>query len=144
MGNDESSDRDLLELAAKAAGIFITKEQFEKECTSPWDPSREPFYNEDKDAVIGWRTWYGEEGEIGGWEPFEWAPHTDDGESRRLEVDLNIEVRFHLAGAVPAVTATCASDSRIPIMREPWGEDKRAATRLAVLRAAAEIGKAMP
>lgn len=76
--------------------------------------------------------------------PFAWNPRNDDGDSRRLEVDLNIEVRFHLAGDNPGVSATCAADSRIPVMHERFGSDRRAATRLAVLRAAAEVGKAMP
>lgn len=137
-------DNELLMLAAKAADTFITKEQFEKECTSPWDPEWEPSYNEDTNSISGWRTWYGSSGEIGGWEGYEWSPLTDDGDSRRLEVALNIEVRFHLTCPVLAVTATCAANSRIPVMRETWGTDKHAATRLAVLRAAAAIGEKMP
>ncbi|MFZ2306818.1 MAG: hypothetical protein WAW73_20280 [Rhodoferax sp.] len=112
-----NNDRELLELAAKAAGIELA-------------------FNDD-----------GSPGRfVGYWRPkwIPWNPRDDDGDSRRLEVDLNIEVRFHLAGSIPGVTATVVSDSRLPVPREPWGSDKRAATRLAVLRAAAEIGRAMP
>lgn len=76
-----------------------------------------------------------------------WNPLTDDGDALRLAVKLNIELRFHLAGDVPGVTATCVADRRLPIPREPWTPeqgDKPAATRRAIVRAAAAIGEAMP
>lgn len=111
-----NTDRELLELAAKAAGL-----ELDEEGTAEADGAFAMLKN----------------GSL-------WTPRDDDGDSRRLEVDLNIEVRFHLAGSIPGVTATVVADSRLPVPREPWGSDKRDATRLAVLRAAAEIGRAMP
>jgi hypothetical protein len=76
-----------------------------------------------------------------------WNPLLHGDDTLNLSIDLNIEIRYHLAGNVPGVTATCASDSRVPVCREPWtpaATNKRTATRRAVTRAAAEIGKAMP
>lgn len=117
------SDRKLLELAAKAAGIS-------NYYVSEW--------------VGGVSLMLSPNPKVG---PIAWDPLTDDGDAFRLAVKLNIELRFHLAGDVPGVTATCAADSRLPIPREPWTPkqgDKPAATRRAIVRAAAEIGKTMP
>lgn len=114
------TDKELLELAARAAWVFpVLCYEAKRNCLR-----------------IGDRKSYSL-----------WRPLTDDGDALRLAVKLNIELRFHLAGDVPGVTATCAADRRLPIPREPWTPeqgDKPAATRRAIVRAAAEIGKAMP
>lgn len=112
------NDRELLELAAKAAGV-----------TGEWCDC--------PDCGLGGVLTPDDNGK-------QWNPLLDDGDALWLTVRLDIELRFHLAGSVPAVTATCAANSRMPIPREPWGSDKYAATRRAIVRAAAEIGKAMP
>jgi hypothetical protein len=137
----DKSDRELLELAAKAAATFITEDQFRRECKSPWDPTWEPTYNDENNTIVGWRTWYGSNGEIGGWEGYEWSPLTDDGDALRLAVKLvmSIEVSDHeestyaYAGKVPRVYAM-----------ELWRDDKSAATRRAIVRAAAAAGEEMP
>lgn len=119
------TDKELLELAAKAAGITILRHRLDNPICA--------------DILLAERT---DDGHAIGWNPL-----TDDGDALRLAVKLNIELRFHLAGDVPGVTATCAADRRLPIPREPWTPeqgDKPAATRRAIVRAAAEIGKAMP
>lgn len=103
--------RELLELAAKAAGI-------------------------DPDAPIV-------EGNPYMPETYErlWAPHTDDGDSRRLQVALRIETRW--AGGYWIVQShDCASGTHFGITGRDGGDDA-AALRLAVLRAAADIGRAM-
>lgn len=109
------NDRELLELAAKAAGI----------------------------------EWYGYAGDdqcecryfdIGENDVVKWNPLIDDGDALRLAVKLNFNV--------------CNREHEVEIFNDDNGEflcsisisegdDPYAATRLAIVRAAAEIGKAM-
>jgi hypothetical protein len=108
------TDRKMLELAAKAVGFT--------------------------DAV-----WAAEQASIctvqakKGFRPF-WNPLTDDGDAFRLAVKLRLEPRFldldHPAGP-PRVTFHNVSG-----LVEPAGNDLLAATRRAIVRAAAEIGRA--
>lgn len=115
-----ASDRQLLELAARAIGAVRV---------------------EDVDGE-NWLILHFADGTVmHGWNPLLFYSDTFE-----LAVTLNIEPRFHLAGAVPGVSATCAADSRLPICREPWtpqANDKTTATCRVVVRAAAEIGDAM-
>lgn len=98
------TDRELLELAAKAAGI-----------------KGETMFVE----------------ELGAWLVLpdfkEWSPITDDGDALRLAVSLQIDIDFPEDGVVFA-------DGN---WSEFVGQDRCAATRRAIVRAAAEIGKAM-
>lgn len=102
------TDRELLELAAKAAGI-----------TLEWDGNPEewmPMYYEGK-------TYHS------------WNPIDDDGDALRLAVKLGMGVCFGsnyviVRGSVQMPTVNNADD--------PY-----AATRRAIVRAAAEIGRAM-
>jgi hypothetical protein len=101
------TDRELLELAAKAAGIdYYTRAQ-----------------------SGGMLTDNGE-----------WNPLADDGDAFRLAAKLRLEPRFldldHPAGP-PRVTFHNVSG-----LVEPAGNDLLAATRRAIVRAAAEIGRA--
>ena len=74
--------------------------------------------------------------------PIIWNPLTDDGDALRLAVKLRIDVFFHASrveghvagGRIPPVRA---------IEREDYGDDPLAATRRAIVRAAAEIGRNM-
>lgn len=71
-----------------------------------------------------------------------WQPHTDDGDSRRLEAGLCM-----LVGRVGDEVLAGRVDDMQPLAKVSVplaGGDALAATRLAVLRAAAEIGRAMP
>ncbi len=132
------SDREWLELAAKAAGVFLTREQFERECTSPWDDEMEPHYDEADGAMHGWRTWYGGDGEIGGWEGFDWNPLDDDGDAFRLAADLGIntvQIRY-----VEDPRFACRA-RQLRVSVEESAPDPRTATRRAIVRAAAEIGR---
>ena len=104
------SDRELLELAAKAAGIRINH-----------------WIYDDGPAVL----------EVGG----TWNPLTDDGDALRLAVKL---------GMILAVRDEGKTDASVYIEDHPhpWqsflvehNDDPLAATRRAITRAAAEIGR---
>ncbi len=95
------SDRELLELAAKAAGI-----------EGEWSSS-------------------------GLWHRHTlWNPLTDDGDALRLAVKLRINLDLQYRGMVYATTEEFDVDA-------PHGPDPLAATRRAITRAAAEIGRNM-
>lgn len=106
--------RHLLEMAAKAHGGLL--------------------YVEDMDAWIH----VDADGNRGDW----WSPAVDDGDSRRLEVKLRIDVEFnHSSVYAHAHRPGIGWCEKASIMED---EDAGAATRLAVLRAAAAIGESMP
>jgi hypothetical protein len=96
------TDRELLEAAAKAAGIY---------------------YWIDADAVVTHSDTPGS--------TREWNPLTDDGEALRLAVKLDLTV---MIGAVRDVSGQLFLDK---------SEDDLEATRRAIVRAAARIGKEM-
>ena len=107
-----NTDRELLELAAKAAGLRIV----------------------DRSHPV---TLYVEsEGCKGG---VRWNPLTDDGDAFRLAVKLELPIAHHgkreLFVQVLLRPGLC--------FYEPHGDDKNAATRRAIVRAAAEIGRQM-
>lgn len=105
------SDRELLELAAKAARIE----------TAYWNDGREPFSSGLGFILPSNRLW---------------NPLTDDGDALRLAVKLQIDIRQFLQyrGVVDALV------DRLGFGRgEAVGNDPYAATRRAIVRAAAEI-----
>ena len=109
------TDRELLELAAKAAGIKV-KGYFEDEPTLLIKPGiRLP--------------------------PARWNPLTDDGDALRLAVKLGLDVEMH--GCKAMHPYACAFDCERDIAEEvqPNDGDPYAATRRAIVRAAAEIGE---
>jgi hypothetical protein len=91
------TDKELLELAAKAAGIV-----------GRWDEEADCFVPRDG--------------------PIFWNPLTDDGDALRLAVKLGIRIDFQ-GSSVKADDHVCTA------------LDVYAATRRAIVRAAAEIGK---
>ena len=106
------TDRELLELAAKAAGIECEKTPI-------------GFYLSDEDR--------------------NWNPLTDDGDALRLAVKLGLSI----SAANPAfIEVAIFKDGEAHLlfrdgtMDSGWNEDPYAATRRAITRAAAEIGKA--
>jgi len=99
-----TTDRELLELAAKAAGIVIT---IWSNCQAGGFQSQE--------AAIG---------------AF-WNPLTDDGDALRLAVKLGLTVTIGVARD---------GEDRLSIDES---SDPYAATRRAIVRAAAEIGRSM-
>ena len=109
------TDRELLELAAKAAGIEIIRV-----------------------TDTGMPLIHGKDGNGKHWDS--WNPLTDDGDALRLAVKLGIGqgVLLSLCASGPAVEAVGTESCW-----EQWGADPYAATRRAIVRAAAEIGKGM-
>lgn len=104
-----SADRELLELAAKAIGENVIREA------------------DDGNGLLL-------EGVQNPWNPLD-----DDGDSRRLQVALKLDVEF----TDESVWANGVDVQNYQLF-EWHKDDKCAATRLAVLRAAAVIGRAMP
>jgi hypothetical protein len=102
-------DKELLELAAKAAGVECKKTPI-------------GFYLLDEDR--------------------NWNPLTDDGDALRLAVKLGLKTSV---GYDIGLVFCRPSESNENEVWEPLGKnDPYAATRRAITRAAAEIGKAMP
>ena len=104
------TDRELLELAAKAASIEVFWH-------AGWNL---PVLKRNNQA---------------------WNPLTDDGDALRLAVKLRLEPRFidnsHSQGAEPSRVTM----HNIAGIVENIGDDPYAATRRAIVRAAAEIGR---
>jgi hypothetical protein len=70
-----------------------------------------------------------------------WSPLTDDGDALRLSATLRIDIR-HWDGP-DRVSAEHPSTKENSIMQEVMG-DHMAATRRAIVRTAAEIGRSLP
>jgi hypothetical protein len=104
------NDRELLELAAKAAGIEILA----------WTYSDYAVVSDKGDT---------------------WTPLTDDGDALRLAVKLNM--RVVITGEV-GITDVASGEGKWVYGGEHHYPDPCAATRRAIVRAAAEIGRAMP
>ena len=115
-----NNDRELLELAAKAAGIEI----------SQWSNCQAGGFIAKGSPYLD--SWGGERTKRDFWNPL-----TDDGDALRLAVKLGMDVKIYDI----TVYVTCdVWDFRIDINA---GDDPYAATRRAIVRAAAEIGRTM-
>ena len=110
------TDRELLEMAAKAAGIELC-----------WVPNEDGIECSVLPGVIPW-TW--------------WNPLTDDGDALRLAVKTGMSVNMF---PNDDARTECASHLQNNFVDEAWRHhaDPFAATRRAIVRAAAEIGKEM-
>ena len=117
------TDRELLELAAKAAGINMDYSYAGRG------------FDVLGNAVLDWHN------------GTKWSPLTDDGDALRLAVSLKLTVGEHL-GSRHAGVRPCPDDyedGKYPVrIAQIDGADPYAAARRAIVRAAAEIGKAMP
>ena len=67
-----------------------------------------------------------------------WNPITDDGDAFRLAVELRLEIGF------PSLAIVWSFGRNSKVCREMYTGDPLAATRRAIVRAAAEIGRQMP
>lgn len=108
------TDKELLELAAKAAGMTLTWEGD----NPPYPRSRsieQPNLNPP------------------------WNPRVNDGDAFRLAVKLRMDVMLDCSESIRVQANDCAVD-----VTEPLCGDNCAATRRAIFHAAAEIGRAMP
>ena len=113
------TDRELLELAAKAAGYTTIQYQNLK------DSSLDIRYGIDE-AI-----WNGED---------YWNPLENDGTALRLAVKLGLFVDIYDAEVLAGWVVDNDSSS-METLNQPKGNDPYAATRRAIVRAAAEIGK---
>ncbi len=112
------TDREMLELAARAAGIVVT------------DDMRELWLHVGSSA---------------------WNPRTDDGDALRLAVKLGLHVMQYPIYDEPKHSAIAKKSARLLddtcvdmcVGIEVYGSDPYAATRRAITRAAAEIGRQM-
>lgn len=112
--SDVDDLKELLPLAAKAAGV-------------EWQPG----YHWDAETGLPL------EFNQFSWQMVYWNPITDDGDAFRLAVKLEMNLSLALCGWVEV-------DGHDTLRHEFGTGDPLAATRLAVVRAAAEIGRAMP
>jgi len=129
------TDREMLEFAAKAAGLRVGFERDGKQ------RGRYDLYWSLVNCQLVWHD------KIGGFEYPEqvfWSPLTDTGDAARLMIDLRLEPRWidnsHSGGAEPS-RVTLHNMAGIV---ETVGDDPRAAFCRAIVRAAAEIGRQMP
>lgn len=119
-------DRELLEMAAKAAGI-------------EWDAEAVTITGEFLGLFLG--------DDAGS--PTLWSPLTDDGDALRLAVKLSLRVEAYTGVVIRPryATANITDVYQLhcdkPGLSEAHGLDPMAATRRAITRAAAEIGKDM-
>ena len=106
------TDQELLELAAKAAGIEL----------SDWSSAEDGFirYHFVTRHI--------------------WNPLTDDGDALRLAVKLGIDLEWRNDGRVAAYRHANANGHCFTAF-ESSREERDAATRRAIVRAAAEIGR---
>jgi hypothetical protein len=109
------TDRELLELAAKAAGIpiHVWGAKGKESVADMTDPSNHKL----------------------------WNPLTDDGDALRLAVRLNMEVCSHANADIGGISWADASGHASAYIELPHDSDPMAATRRAIVRAAAEIGR---
>jgi hypothetical protein len=109
------TDREMLELAAKAAGYnFITLSDTG---------------NGDEQAIFAWA----------GRDPIQWNPLLDSGQALELAIYLKLNIIQQPRMRISTVDTFIFQEE----IDEPYGDDPYAATRRAITRAAAEIGKAM-
>ena len=115
------SDRELLEAAAKAAGLVIDK--------SPYNggDSGNDGFDVMGNAMLDWHNYK------------KWNPLTDDGDALRLAVKLRLQVEVWEQGC--SVARINLDDPFGNELVDELGADLYAATRRAIVRAAAELGK---
>lgn len=113
--------RELLELAAKAVDVRLYWRELLTNKGSVYEPR---LYS---DGVWGEA----------------WNPLKDDGDALRLAVRLNLDIRYESYDAGVAVIVGGSWDDAPEAVHEIFERDGPSATRLAITRAAAEIGRNM-
>jgi hypothetical protein len=109
------TDRELLEAAAKAAGMTI----------GAWSDNYGAFMYRGAEPGKSW-----------------WNPLTDDGDALRLAVKLRLDIGFEKLYMV-SVWCRPLDDWVIERCDDGMGSDIAEKTRRAIVRAAAEIGRSM-
>ncbi len=118
------NDRELLELAARAAGI-----------KARW------FRVNQWRQVGGHKMQTGQEDVFGTHHSKPWNPLTDDGDALRLAVKLRLDITFY--NGFQEVAAEPSNGDGLNPCQEVFTDNPYAATRRAITRAAADIGKSM-
>lgn len=121
-----STDRELLELAAKAANIQIDK------TTNGGGGVHNDGFDMLGNAVLDWHN------------GVTWNPLTNDGDAFRLAVLLSLQVGPNAASRDLTVVAWARERGLPAIYITVGNSGAEAAARRAIVRAAAEIGRAMP
>ncbi|AOX41470.1 hypothetical protein CVT20_03880 [Pseudomonas aeruginosa] len=111
------TDRELLELAARAAGYQFSYSY--RSLSSPAVP-----------VILA---------ETGRWR--KWDPRHDDGDALRLAVKLRLDITFY--NGFQEVAAEPSNGDGMNPCQEVFTENPYAATRRAITRAAAAIGKSL-
>ena len=117
-------DKELLELAAKAYGFGDPEGNF------IWTESEYPRGSKTNGALWNYMGWC-DTAEL-------WNPLTDDGDALRLAVALEMHIAL-FGGAMESRVLADGDDWEV----EGWECGKEEATRRAITRAAAQIGKEM-
>ena len=125
MENNEMTEREMLEFAAKAIGITL----------KPMEVKNVEFMGDDR--FIGFMT------DPSQWERGWFDPLTDDGDALRLAVKLGLIVCVMLDAGFTGVYIGSDSPCGKYDIVEMHGDNEIVATRLAITKAAAEIGKRM-
>lgn len=113
-----SDDKELLKLAAKAAGLNVKAEQVDADDLFTW-------------LIVG---------EKHTKQRTPWNPLTDDGDALRLAVKLQMDIQQDEHQVYVWFWIDHSDDDCIT---EDPGDDRFAATRRAIVHAAVEIGRAM-
>lgn len=116
------TDRELLELAAKAAGLEIT-----------WGKCAAHLNDYEYLGVTG--PWISNS---------RWSPLTDDGDALRLSVKLNLDILQDSVSSKDNAVEVQGNFENVefqPLAWENRAPDPYAATRRAIVRVAAEIGR---
>jgi hypothetical protein len=109
-----TTDKELLTLAAKASEMLTIR----------WNDGAEPYSSGEGFILHNNRIW---------------NPLTDDGDALRLAAKLNLCIEIN------ATHTRCFLNGVYkPISLSDEGDDTYASTRRAIVRAAAELGRAMP
>ena len=118
------TDRELLELAAKAAGLKV----FWGWPSSTYQ-KHDRLYRSIPDLIM--------------YDAPEWNPLTDDGDALRLAVKLRLECMYEATELGPCHCQFWIAGEGFKQVTEQLNDDPYAATRRAITRAAAAIGEGM-
>ena len=121
------NDRELLELAAKAFGFGAQNPPDNQHC---WTQAEYPKHSGRHGALWNY-VGHGETAEL-------WNPLTDDGDALRLAVKCNLNVCVGYASVSACLQGDGSFHKTVEIKNDPY-----AATRLAIVRAAAALGEKM-
>ena len=125
------NDRELLEMAAKAAGIWVDDDNFSDPIDRKYTPN------------LGLWVHVGDSKDIGHW----WNPLNNGDHALRLAVKLRLCIDNCVGEDEDRTDVSVGNEigcAGSVIVDELRGIDADAATRRAIVRAAAEIGRAMP